>query len=130
MVKNREHQGSVSHRSTVWILEDDADISYVLDYFLTEQGFQIRLFSSAESFRDSLASGLPDLFLMDVMLPDGDGVELCRELKQNPRCSSLPVLMMSAHAGLSNVKECEPEGFIPKPFNLDHVLQCIQELLN
>lgn len=129
MERNHEYQGGTSRSAKIWILEDDADIGYVLDYFLNEEGFETRVFPSAESFRESLVSDLPDLFLMDVMLPDGDGVDLCRELKGDPRCQRLPVLMMSAHAGLSRIKECQPEGFIPKPFNLDHVLHCIQELL-
>ncbi|MES2456297.1 MAG: response regulator [Bacteroidota bacterium] len=67
----------------IWILEDDADIGFVLEYFLNEEGFETKLFPSAVGFRQAVGLGLPDLFLMDVMLPDGNGVDLCSELKQD-----------------------------------------------
>ncbi|MES2457923.1 MAG: response regulator [Bacteroidota bacterium] len=119
----------ISRPGRIWILEDDADIGFVLEFFLNEEGFKTQLFPSAVRFREAVVSGLPDLFLMDVMLPDGDGVDLCLELKQDQRCRHIPVLMMSAHAGLVGVKQCQPNGFIAKPFDLEHVLDCVQEQL-
>jgi len=86
MERNQEFRENLSRPARVWILEDGADIGYVLDYFLNKKGFETWLYQSAESFRQSLASDLPDLFQMGVMLPDGDGMDLCRKPKGDPRC--------------------------------------------
>lgn len=114
----------------IWILEDDADIGYVLELFLHEEGYETLLLTTTEKFRTAMEAGLPDLFLLDVMLPDGDGVELCIELKNGDQSGHIPVLMMSAHAGLDRVTACQPDGFIPKPFDLMQVLQSVQHQLS
>lgn len=122
----RPHQAS---RDKIWVLEDDADIGYILEVFLNDEGYETVLLTTTEKFRTAMETGLPDLFLMDVMLPDGDGVDLCIELKNNDRFSHIPVLMMSAHASLKRVNDCQPDGFITKPFDLMEVLQSVQQQL-
>ncbi|MEQ7801822.1 response regulator [Pedobacter sp. ASV1-7] len=115
----------------IWIVEDDADIGYILQLILNDEGFDATLFASASAFRAAIARDLPDLLLMDVMLPDGSGEELCAEVKSSRRSEHLPVLMMSAHAKLEQITQrCAAEGFISKPFDLSQLLHIVKEQLS
>lgn len=114
----------------IYILEDDPDIGLVLQYFLTEEGFDVQLFSSVDECQHALDSNLPDLCLFDIMLPDGDGITICNRIKENhqPR---IPVILMSAGERESNVYEkSQADVFIPKPFDLDVLLNNINRLIN
>ncbi|MFA4870769.1 MAG: response regulator [Pedobacter sp.] len=120
-----------SDEGNIWILEDDPDIGYILQLILNEEGFETTLFNSAVTFRIAIARELPDLLLMDVMLPDGNGEELCAEIKNDRRSEHLPVLMMSAHARLEQItKHCAADGFISKPFDLTRLLAIVHQQLS
>ncbi|ETZ22404.1 response regulator [Pedobacter sp. V48] len=61
---------------------------------------------------------LRDLFLLDVMLPDGNGIDLCHQIRRDSRSSVLPVLIMSSQRSEDAARTCEAESFIAKPFDL------------
>jgi two-component system phosphate regulon response regulator PhoB len=111
----------------IFIVEDNEDIGFILDCFLQEEGFGVSLFPTIAQFRLDFNKALPDLFLLDVMLPDGDGLALCNELKQNHRSAHLPILVMSAHSTARKLSlETCADGFITKPFDLNQVLHEIK----
>lgn len=113
----------------VWILEDDPDIGYILQLFLSYEGLNVNLYPTAHELCSALETRRPELFLLDVMLPDGDGTDMCRFIK-NDRClKNIPVLMMSAAADLERIKHCGPDGFIPKPFDLEEMLKTVNQQL-
>ena len=65
------------------------------------------------------------------MLPDGSGIDLCRQIKEDHDNKNIPVIIMSAHAGLVHFENlCEPDDFISKPFDIGNVLDRIRKLLN
>ena len=103
---------------SIFVIEDNEDIGFILDYFLREEGFRVRLFASAEDFTNAFKEEVPDIFLVDVMLPDGDGISLCNLIKHDSRSAAIPVLIMSAHSDDTSLKKCKAEEFIPKPFDL------------
>ncbi len=103
---------------SIFVIEDNEDIGFILDYFLREEGFKVRLFARAEDFTKAFKHEVPDIFLVDVMLPDGDGIALCNLIKHDSRSAEVPVLIMSAHSDEAAVKRCKAEEFIPKPFDL------------
>lgn len=112
-------------KNTIYIVEDDIDISYILDYYLREEGFNVSVFGTVKEFRKAVKSSVPDLFLLDVMLPDGDGISVCNQVKSDPNTASLPVIMMSAHVTDKYNIGCPAEEFIPKPFDLEKLLKRI-----
>ncbi|SHG43510.1 response regulator transcription factor [Pedobacter caeni] len=109
----------------IYIVEDDKDISFILDYFLREEGFNVSVFGTVSDFKNAIKTAVPDLFLLDVMLPDGDGITVCNQVKADPKTSYLPVIMMSAHVMDDSKIDCPAEEFIPKPFDLDRLLMRI-----
>ena len=111
----------------IFILEDDRDIGFILTAILAEEGYQLRLFDTLAGIKSALASGTPDLLIMDVRLPDGNGMDFCRELNSQERFS-VPILMMSADWHVHN-RDCPAEGYLAKPFNLDALIEKIAGIL-
>lgn len=111
-------------------MEDNKDIGYILQYFLTDEGFEVSLFETVSDFNSGLSKKIPDLFLLDVMLPDGDGLLICDEIKHKPESMNKPVLIMSAHSKPDLLKKgsCADE-FIPKPFDIFLILNRINNFL-
>ncbi|WP_222536899.1 response regulator transcription factor [Pedobacter polysacchareus] len=116
-------------RPEIYVVEDNQDIGFILEYVLTEEGFQVKLLSSAAEFTKAFHLALPDIFLLDVMLPDGSGIELCDQIKKDIRSKQLPVLIMSANADITAVQTCHADEFIPKPFDLTYLIDKIKHHL-
>jgi len=97
----------------IMVVEDNEDIREIIAILLSEEQYEVRLCADAKSFRADISGSNPDLVILDVMLPDGNGLDLCAELKSLERTSTIPVLIMSAHASISEVTgACSPTGFI------------------
>lgn len=117
-------------RKKVFILEDNEDIAFVLDMFLSVEGFDVETFDRVSAFNNAFPTKVPDLYLLDVMLPDGNGWNVCNKIKADLHTETVPVLMMSAHTDERNtLNSCSANGFISKPFDLNHVLQDIRQHL-
>ncbi|RZM10943.1 MAG: response regulator [Pedobacter sp.] len=109
--------------SKIFVLEDDKDIREVVQMILELEGYKVVSFSNVHDFMNRKSGEVPDLFLLDVMLPDGSGIEVCGELKSQSDLSKAPIIIMSAHASLDEVTSlCKAEGFIQKPFDIDAFL--------
>ena len=107
------------------ILEDDNDLRQLYTYILEDEDYELRTFPTVTNFMEHL-NEVPDLFLLDVMLPDGDGIVLCQELKANPKTAHVPIIMVSAHKDLAEVSErCPGAEFIPKPFDINLLTKTI-----
>ncbi len=112
-------------RGIIYVLEDDQGIREVIELILGLESYVVKSFTTINDFM-SADRRSADLFLLDVMLPDGNGIEVCKELKSSITTREVPVVIMSAHADLKNLgKECPAEGFITKPFDINKFLQKI-----
>ncbi|MBT2560817.1 response regulator transcription factor [Pedobacter sp. ISL-68] len=110
----------------IYILEDDKDIGFILNHLLLDEGYQVYVFETVTEFRKALVTGRPDLLLMDVRLPDGNGLELCAEIKSAQK-HDIPVLMMSADWPMHDHKACQADAYIAKPFDIGQVVSKIGE---
>ena len=117
-------------KKSIYIVEDNKDIGFILQYFLTEEGFDVELFENVASFHTRLLTKIPDLFLLDVMLPDGDGLKVCSEIKHFSSYKEKPVLVMSAHlpTEFDHFDSCA-DSFISKPFDLFVILNRVNQFL-
>jgi DNA-binding response OmpR family regulator len=115
---------------TIYILEDETGIRDALQLLLSFEDYDVRSFSTAEAFNKRDLSTVPDIFILDVMLPDGLGTDVCNQLKEDPSTSNIPVIIISAHAKAENViNACKADEFISKPFDIDDVLVKIENLI-
>lgn len=114
----------------ICILEDDPGILEIIEILLLEEGYQVECYSRVHDFFSKKESS-PDLFILDVMLPDGNGLEVCKLLKSDQTTKSIPILMMSAHADLPEMTSaCTAEEYVTKPFDIHVLLRKIARQLN
>jgi two-component system phosphate regulon response regulator PhoB len=107
-------------KTQVLLVEDEEPIRQMLKMALTAADFQVVEAKSVKNARRHVALGLPDLFLLDWMLPDVSGVEYTRELKRDKLTKSIPIILLTARATEENkVKglEAGADDYIVKPFS-------------
>lgn len=115
----------MSLQKEIFILEDNQDLRELYEYILEGENYRITTFATVTAFMEK-ATHVPDLYLLDVMLPDGNGLDLCIELKNRAMSANIPVILVSAHKQLHEVKAaCPSADFIPKPFDIEFLVSKI-----
>jgi len=102
------------------IVEDEAELSALIQYNLTRHGYEAEVLTGSKGTMKSLEQSKPDLILLDVMLPDVDGFELCRQIRQSAALARTPVLFLTARSDeVDRVLGLEIGGddYITKPFS-------------
>jgi len=119
-------------KKKIYILEDDADIGELIAFILAEQGYEVSVFSNIASFRQQTNHDKsPALLIIDVMLPDGNGLDICNEWKAAAATRHIPILVMSAYEDYRQDKRArDADGFISKPFDIKSFLSDVQEQLD
>lgn len=116
----------------IWCIEDDAGIRDIELYTLSQTGFEAKGFPDGKSFFDALQSGMPDLIILDIMLPDTDGIEILRRLRANPKTKALPVIMATAK-GMEYDKirglDAGADDYLAKPFGMLEMVSRIKAVL-
>ena len=116
----------------ILLVEDDAGIQELLRFTLEQAGFRTRLAERAERATEMLREALPDLVVLDWMLPGQSGLQFARQLRSDPRCKSLPIIMVTARgeepdriAGL----EEGADDYIVKPFSPKELVARVHAVL-
>lgn len=127
-----EFQGAETDKPTILLVEDDSSLLAFLYQGLEAEGYRIVSAGNGVEALKLLETETVDLILSDVMMPEMDGMELCRQVKTNINYSHMPLVLLTAKAN----SEAEIEGlesgadfYIPKPFKWRHVLVVIKNLL-
>jgi len=112
------------------VVEDDPVLAKFIQCFLALEAFQVRLAANREEVVASLrAPTPPDLVLLDVMLPDADGFDVLRRMREHPRLRAVPVLMLTGRATREAVLQalaCGANGYLTKPFDADVLAQAVR----
>ena len=106
--------------ATIYIVEDDVNIREIERYALKNSGYEVEEFESGESLFKRLERAVPSLLLLDIMLPDEDGLEILGKLRANKNTAAIPVIMVTAKTSeLDKVKGLDlgADDYITKPFN-------------
>ena len=113
----------------IFILEDNADLRELYGYILEAANYEIFTFESIADFTQN-AQGTADLYLLDIRLPDGDGIQICRQLSTNKTTKHVPIIMISAHKDIADVTiACPGVEFIQKPFDIDRLSESVARKL-
>ena len=119
-------------RAQVLVLEDQKATSDLIAQVLKEEGFEVKVVDSLAKARTDLARAVPELMILDRNLPDGDGLDLCRELRESPKTAHLPMLFLTAKktvedrvAGLKT----GADDYLAKPFNTEELVARVESLL-
>lgn len=107
-------------RKRVLVVEDDHDIVELLVYSLTEAHYDVRTVGSGEDALAAVRSSPPALVLLDLMLPEMDGLEVCRRIKDDPATQDIPIVMLTAKGEEPDIViglELGADDYITKPFS-------------
>ena len=102
------------------VVEDEDDIRALVAVGLTREHFRVREYTDGRSFLASLQGGKPDLVILDLMLPDADGFEICRRIRADETLGSIPVIVLTARSGEADrIKGLElgADDYVVKPFS-------------
>lgn len=116
----------------VYIVEDDEDINELLSYNLKKEGFKVKSYFSGKDVLEAIDKDIPDIIILDIMLPDIDGLEVCKTLRSDKDKKNIPIIMLTAKSteidkivGL----ELGADDYITKPFSIKELIARIKAVL-
>jgi two-component system, OmpR family, phosphate regulon response regulator PhoB len=118
--------------ATVLIVEDEKSISTLLKYNLEKEGYTIIISQNGEDGIEQVKKNLPDLVILDWMLPDLSGIAVCDLIKREPRLKSIPVIMLTAKSEETDKIrgfETGADDYVTKPFSTKELVLRVQALL-
>lgn len=113
------------------ILDDNEGILASLSLLLEEYGYKAHTADKPEGFIELLQNTNPSLIIIDMFLGSYNGVDIAREIKENPHLKSIPILLLSANNQARHyIHESLIDAFIAKPFEIDEIITTIEELID
>ncbi len=119
-------------KKDIFVVEDEEGILELLRYNLTREGFAVASAANGEEAVNAIPRKLPDLILLDLMLPGLDGLEVCRALKKNPKTAGIPIVMVTAKGEESDIVaglELGADDYITKPFSMKVLAARVRTIL-
>ncbi|OJX45972.1 MAG: hypothetical protein BGO78_03545 [Chloroflexi bacterium 44-23] len=119
-------------KARILVVEDDLDISNMLNIYFKSQGYDVDLALRGETALEKTRQTLPHLIVLDIMLPDIDGYEVCRRLRSNTRTSHIPVIFLTQKDERSDKLqglELGADDYITKPFDIEELRLRVQNAI-
>jgi two-component system alkaline phosphatase synthesis response regulator PhoP len=119
-------------KESVLVIEDDEDIQELVNYNLTKEGYQTSCVASGEDGLKTARAKLPNLIVLDLMLPGIDGLEICKLIKADPKTQHIPIVMLTAKGEESDVVtglELGADDYITKPFSPKVLVARVRSIL-
>lgn len=116
----------------IYIVDDEASICKMVEVGLKDEGMDVRTFVDSPTFLKAIRQQLPDLAIVDWMMPPPDGLEICRLLRSNPDTKHLPIIMLTARGDETDRVlglEIGADDYVSKPFSLRELAARIRAIL-
>jgi len=115
----------------IMVVNDDQDVRNALQTFLTQNGFEVIICTSAEEALEQIKRQLPHLVIVDVVLPAMNGLELCRTIRQNPATHFIPIIILSGGGMADKIAgfEAGVDDYMVKPFETQELVYRVKNLL-
>ncbi len=116
----------------ILVVDDESDVTELLAYHLKAKGFSVEAVNNPNSSIGLARTFLPDLVILDVMMPELNGIQICRMLRADPKLKRVPVIFLTAKAEESDRIqgfETGADDYIPKPFSAKEVVLRVQSIL-
>ena len=120
-------------KKRVLIVEDEESLLKLETILLTVKGFDVSGVSTGNAALEKLSGEQFDLVLLDIMLPDVDGYEVCRRIKEHPAHAGIPVVMLTARKSIEDQERgatCGADAYLTKPFKSALIIETIERLLS
>lgn len=118
--------------SLIYVVEDDTNISEIESFALKNVGYEVESFDTAGAFYKALKNRRPDLILLDIMLPDEDGLSIVTNIRKNASVKDVPVIMITAKSSeIDKVKglDAGADDYVTKPFGVMELISRVKALL-
>ncbi len=132
MMEENEFIAQEHDQPIILVVEDDADIQQYI-FEILSPSFKVITASDGKEGMEKAFETIPDLIISDIMMPEMDGIELCRKLKSDKRTSHIPIILLTALTDMTHHVQGIREGadvYLPKPFNSQLLLVHIHNLIN
>ncbi len=128
----------MSEKKRILVVDDEPDFASIVKKNLEKEGFSVEIAYNGVEGMDKVKANPPDAIILDVMMPEMDGYEMCSKLKSDEQYEDIPVLMLTAvanhvtstryshHGGMS----MEADDYLPKPASAEDITDSIQGLLD
>lgn len=119
-------------KELIYVVDDEENIRELIEYNLNKAGYIVKSFADGESFLKTLQDSMPDLVCLDIMLPDYDGLDLCKKIRTSKRLKSLPIILLTAKTTEFDTiigLESGADDYIGKPFSVNELIARIRSLL-
>lgn len=116
----------------IWCVDDDSTIRDIEVYTLTQTGFEAKGFADGLSMLEALKSEKPDLIVLDIMLPQTDGIKVLKEIRKNPTTAKIPVIMATAKGSeMDKIQGLDTgaDDYLVKPFGVMEMVSRIKAVL-
>ena len=116
----------------ILVVDDEEDLAELVCYNLTKEGYQVTCVGSGELALGEARSQVPDLIVLDLLLPKVDGLDVCKQLKSDPKTQHIPIVMLTAKSeevDMVTGLECGADDYITKPFSPRVLLARIRSVL-
>ena len=120
-------------KNRILVVEDEESLLKLESILLSSKGYSVTGVMDGRSALEEVKANAPDLVILDIMLPEIDGFEVCRRIKEDPAISHIPVLILTAKKNTQDMARGQQVGcdaYITKPFKSAKVLDMVHELLN
>lgn len=116
----------------IYIVEDDKNIAEIEQFALKNAGYSVEIFKKAKDFEEKIKAEYPDLVILDVMLPDRDGLSILRDLRTGAGTAKIPIIMVTAKTTeMDKVKGLDQgaDDYITKPFGIMELISRVKAVL-
>lgn len=116
----------------IYIVEDDKNIAEIEEFALKNAGYEVYTFGNAGKFEERLKKEYPDLIIMDIMLPDRDGLTLVKDLRGHTETATIPIIMVTAKTSeMDKVKGLDQgaDDYMTKPFGIMELISRVKAML-
>ncbi len=117
---------------SVLVVDDEPNIALSLEYLMKQQGFEVRVARDGEAALEALRELVPDVMLLDVMLPKRDGYDVCQIVKGNPAWKHVRILMLTAKGRAIEQEKglaLGADDYITKPFSTRDVIERVRQYM-
>jgi excisionase family DNA binding protein len=121
-----------SGKKRVMIVDDSPDALALMEKALSDEGFELIKVSNATEVGLKAAQLIPDLILLDFLMPEVNGFEVCKALRANDQTRNIPIMAVTCltkERDIERIFSCGADEYLAKPFKIDHLLEKVRELV-
>ena len=114
------------------VIDDISDVLELVEYNLRKEGMEVVTYTNSNEALDEIVKNLPDLVISDWMMPEPDGLEVCRRLKNDERTKNIPLMMLTCKGSIHDYREAINAGagdYVVKPVRMDELMRRIKLLV-